>query len=220
MPFSLSRLRPAAVVLLAVAFAACSDDDGNNPPATPPAPTGLAAVRSTDGLSIEVTWTAVTGATSYVLQRAVGSPAGTFEEVANDLTSPQYTDTDITADQAYSYQVAATNAEGTGLFSSTVIVEPGTAGEAVDTLTGSITSSITLSADTLYVLSGYVKVASGATLTIEPGTTIVGDTAVVGELTLDSARGPDRRAGHRGGSHRLHLGQARRAPARRATGAG
>ena len=47
MPFSLSRLRPAAVVLLAVAFAACSDDDDNNPPATPPAPTGLAAVRST-----------------------------------------------------------------------------------------------------------------------------------------------------------------------------
>jgi hypothetical protein len=180
MPFSLSRLRPAAVVLLAVAFAACSDDDGNNPPATPPAPTGLAAVRSTDGLSIEVTWTAVTGATSYVLQRAVGSPAGTFEEVANDLTSPQYTDTDITADQAYSYQVAATNAEGTGSFSSTVIVEPGAAGEAVDTLTGSITSSITLSADTLYVLSGYVKVASGATITIEPGTTIVGDTAVLG----------------------------------------
>ena len=180
MPFSLSRLRPAAVVLLAVAFAACSDDDGNNPPATPPAPTGLAAVRSTDGLSIEVTWTAVTGATSYVLQRAVGSPAGTFEEVANDLTSPQYTDTDITADQAYSYQVAATNAEGTGSFSSTVIVEPGTAGEAVDTLTGSITSSITLSADTLYILSGYVKVASGATITIEPGTTIVGDTAVLG----------------------------------------
>jgi hypothetical protein len=181
MPFSLSRLRPAAVVLLTLAFAACSDDDdGNNPPATPPAPTGLAAVRSTDGLSIEVTWTAVTGATSYVLQRAVGSPAGTFEEVANDLTSPQYTDTDVTADQAYSYQVAATNAEGTGSFSSTVIVEPGTAGEAVDTLTGDITSSITLSADTLYILSGYVKVASGATITIEPGTTIVGDTAVLG----------------------------------------
>ena len=66
MQFSLSRLRPAAVVLLAFAFAACSDDDGGtNPPATPPAPTGLAAERATDGLSIEVTWTAVNGATSY-----------------------------------------------------------------------------------------------------------------------------------------------------------
>ena len=35
----------------------------------------------------------------------------------------------------------------------------------------------TLFADTLYTLSGYVKVQDGATLTIEAGTTIVGDTA-------------------------------------------
>jgi hypothetical protein len=181
MQFSLSRLRPAAVVLLALAFAACSDDDdGTNPPATPPAPTGLAAERSTDGLSIEVTWTAVTGATSYVLQRAVGGSSGTFEEVATDLTEPQFTDTDVTADQAYSYRVAAANAEGTGSFSSTVTVEVGGGGELVDTLTGDITSDITLTADTRYILSGYVKVASGATITIEPGTTIVGDTAVLG----------------------------------------
>ncbi|HEX7337202.1 MAG TPA: fibronectin type III domain-containing protein, partial [Gemmatimonadales bacterium] len=178
--FSLSRLRPAAVVLLALAFAACSDDDGTNPPATPPAPTGLAAERSDDGLSIEVTWTPVTGATSYVLQRAVGGSTGTFEEVASDLTDAQYTDSDVTADEAYSYRVAATNAEGTGSFSSTVTVEPGTAGEAVDTLEGSITADRTLSADTLYVLKGYVKVASGATITIPAGTTIVGDTATLG----------------------------------------
>jgi hypothetical protein len=181
MRFSLSRLRPAAAVLLALTFAACSDDDGgNNPPATPPAPTGLAAARADDGLSIDVTWTAVTGATSYVLQRAVGA-SGTFETLADTITGAQYTDTDITAEEAYSYKVAATNAEGTGTFSSTVTVDAGTGGgEAVDTLTGSITADRSLSADTLYVLSGYVKVAAGATITIEPGTTIVGDTAVLG----------------------------------------
>ena len=219
MPFSLSRLRPAAVVLLAVAFAACSDDDGTNPPATPPAPTGLAAVRSTDGLSIEVTWTAVTGATSYVLQRAVGSPAGTFEEVANDLTSPQYTDTDITADQAYSYQVAATNAEGTGSFSSTVTVEPGTAGEAVDTLTGSITSSITLSADTLYVLSGYVKVASGAT---SPSSRAPRSSATPRSRAARSGFCEGPRSTPRAPRRRPSSSPraSPRAPARRATGAG
>ncbi|HEY7503362.1 MAG TPA: fibronectin type III domain-containing protein [Gemmatimonadales bacterium] len=181
MRFSLSRLCPAAAVLLALTFAACSDDDGgNNPPATPPAPTGLAAARADDGLSIDVTWTAVTGATSYVLQRAVGA-SGTFETLADTITGAQYTDTDITAEEAYSYKVAATNAEGTGTFSSTVTVDAGTGGgEAVDTLTGSITADRSLSADTLYVLSGYVKVAAGATITIEPGTTIVGDTAVLG----------------------------------------
>jgi hypothetical protein len=181
MRFSLSRLCPAAAVLLALTFGACSDDDGgNNPPATPPAPTGLAAARADDGLSIDVTWTAVTGATSYVLQRAVGA-SGTFETLADTITGAQYTDTDITAEEAYSYKVAATNAEGTGTFSSTVTVDAGTGGgEAVDTLTGSITADRSLSADTLYVLSGYVKVAAGATITIEPGTTIVGDTAVLG----------------------------------------
>jgi hypothetical protein len=181
MRFSLSRLCPAAAVLLALTFAACSDDDGgNNPPATPPAPTGLAAARADDGLSIDVTWTAVTGATSYVLQRAVGA-SGTFETLADTITGAQYTDTDITAEEAYSYKVAATNAEGSGTFSSTVTVDAGTGGgEAVDTLTGSITADRSLSADTLYVLSGYVKVAAGATITIEPGTTIVGDTAVLG----------------------------------------
>jgi hypothetical protein len=56
---------------------------------------------------------------------------------------------------------------------------PGSAGSAV--LTGDITASRTLSADTTYVLRGYVKVrGAGTTLTIRPGTTIVGDTTVAG----------------------------------------
>lgn len=48
------------------------------------------------------------------------------------------------------------------------------------TLTGNIAASRTLYSDTTYVLSGYVKVQSGAILTIQPGTTIVGDTTVPG----------------------------------------
>jgi hypothetical protein len=43
-----------------------------------------------------------------------------------------------------------------------------------------ITSSRTLFADTVYKLSGFIKVANGATLTIQPGTTIVGDYDVPG----------------------------------------
>ena len=43
-----------------------------------------------------------------------------------------------------------------------------------------VTASRTLYADTTYVLSGYVKVSGGATLTIQPGTRIVGDTTVPG----------------------------------------
>lgn len=47
-------------------------------------------------------------------------------------------------------------------------------------LTGTISSNRTLHSDTVYTLKGYVKVANGATITIQPGTTIVGDTAVAG----------------------------------------
>ena len=43
-----------------------------------------------------------------------------------------------------------------------------------------ITSDRTLFADTTYTLSGFVHVANGATLTIEPGTTILGDYDVLG----------------------------------------
>ncbi|MEX0979606.1 MAG: hypothetical protein WDZ89_00835 [Gemmatimonadota bacterium] len=50
-------------------------------------------------------------------------------------------------------------------------------GDPVDgsVITEDITSDRTLFADTTYTLSGFIKVSNGATLTIEPGTTIVGD---------------------------------------------
>ena len=54
-------------------------------------------------------------------------------------------------------------------------IEPGEG-----TLTGTITADRTLYADTVYTLSGFVKVANGATLTIQPGTRIEGDYNVVG----------------------------------------
>src|SRR5690606_23991053 len=52
-------------------------------------------------------------------------------------------------------------------------------GPKIAVLTG-VTQDRTLYADTTYVLSGYVKVSNGATLTIQPGTKIVGDTLVPG----------------------------------------
>ncbi|OGU08563.1 MAG: hypothetical protein A2W29_08455, partial [Gemmatimonadetes bacterium RBG_16_66_8] len=55
-----------------------------------------------------------------------------------------------------------------------------TTGLAAAILSGNITASRTLFTDTVYTLSGYVKVQSGATLTILPGTRIIGDTTVLG----------------------------------------
>src|ERR687887_595342 len=53
--------------------------------------------------------------------------------------------------------------------------QPGTA-----TITSDITSDRTFFAETTYTLSGFIHVANGATLTIQPGTKIIGDYSVVG----------------------------------------
>ncbi|HEU4748271.1 MAG TPA: hypothetical protein VFS56_07190 [Gemmatimonadaceae bacterium] len=54
-------------------------------------------------------------------------------------------------------------------------IEPGDA-----TITADITASRTLYADTTYTLSGFIKVANNATLTIQAGTKIIGDFDVPG----------------------------------------
>ena len=156
--------------------AACSDDDDDgNGPSVPATPTGLAAQLQDDG-SVEVTWNEVADATSYVLER--NADGGDFTEVGGSLTATTYTDTDITEGVEYGYRVAAVNAIGTSPFSSAVTVT--SEGPAVRTISADITADQTLSADTTYTLSGFVKVTDGATLTIEPGTTILGDAATPG----------------------------------------
>jgi hypothetical protein len=52
--------------------------------------------------------------------------------------------------------------------------------ESAAVISGNLTTSRTLYADTVYTLRGFVKVANGAVLTIQPGTKIIGDTTVVG----------------------------------------
>jgi Fibronectin type III domain len=168
-----------SVVLAAVvAFTACSDDNGSGVgPGAPATPTGLAAVEQTDG-SIQVTWNAVTDATSYTLERTDPSTPGTFTQVGGSLATNSYTDTDVDAGVAYGYRVTAVNAVGASPSSATVNVS--TAGAKVATLTGTIIQSRTLFADTLYTLSGFVKVANNSVLTIEAGTRIEGDATTAG----------------------------------------
>jgi hypothetical protein len=54
-------------------------------------------------------------------------------------------------------------------------IEPG-----FGTISANITSDRTLYADTVYTISGFIKVTNGATLMIQPGTVIQGDYDVVG----------------------------------------
>lgn len=57
-------------------------------------------------------------------------------------------------------------------------ITTGQNGNAV--ISGNVTANRTLYADTVYTLSGYVKVKAPATLTIQAGTKLVGDTTVAG----------------------------------------
>ncbi len=66
--------------------------------------------------------------------------------------------------------VAAGCADGDPLGPDNGGIEPGDA-----TITTDITANRTFFADTTYTLSGFIKIASGATLTIQAGTRIVGD---------------------------------------------
>jgi hypothetical protein len=175
MKFSGVFFRTVALAAALGFAAACGDDDGDgNGPSEPATPTGLAAALG-DG-SIEVTWNAVDDATSYVLQR--NEDGGAFAQVGGSLTATTFTDTDVEEGIEYGYQVAAVNAIGTSPFSATVTATP--EGPAVRTIDADITDDLTLFADTTYTLQGFVKVTDGATLTIEAGTTILGDAGTPG----------------------------------------
>lgn len=162
----------AALALAAVLATACGDDSTiTPPPAGLSAPTGL-AVQQLSLTSVRVSWNSVSGATSYVLERASASNPGVFNAIGGSLAATTYDDTGLTGGVTYSYRVSAANSSDTSSTSSTVSFATGT---STATLSGNVTADRTLYQDTVYTLQGYVKVQSGATLTIQPGTRIEGD---------------------------------------------
>jgi len=177
-----TRMRFGWVWAIAVAgtLAACSDDNGTGTTSVG-TPTSLAVEQAGDD-GATVSWTAADGATGYLLERAGSDDAGNYAALGGGvIDGTSFDDSGLEAGIQYSYRIASVSATDTSDFSSPVTFTlGGGGGEAIDTITGDITASRTLFADTLYVLSGYVKVQDGATLTIEAGTKIVGDSAVTG----------------------------------------
>lgn len=86
-----------------------------NPVATPAQVTGLAASPSST-TQISLTWNAVTGATSYKVERSTSSGSG-FSQIATP-SSNSYNDTGRSAGTRYYYRVRATNSNGDGGYSS------------------------------------------------------------------------------------------------------
>lgn len=150
---------------------ACSDDDNGTDPVTPPAqPTGVAAARS--GADVDVTWTAVTGATAYDVQRQTVGAGGSFTTIGAEVAGTTYKDTNV-APGTYLYRVIAKNDGGSSPASDPATVTVA-ADEPFANITGTITGTRTLSADTTYTLVGTVVVDDGGVLNIPAGTLIYG----------------------------------------------
>ena len=174
---SFNRLVAVSALSALAVLAACGDDDPVQP-VRPPTP-GNVVVTATSSTGVRVTFDAVSGATSYLVQR---TEAGGAYETAGSPTSNVFDDQGLEPNTQYRYRVASVRGRDTSAFSAERNITTLQAGRAQAILDGTnpIAVSRTLYADTVYVLKGFVKVAPGATLTIQPGTKIVGDTNTVG----------------------------------------
>ncbi|HEU5171395.1 MAG TPA: fibronectin type III domain-containing protein [Gemmatimonadales bacterium] len=162
---------------LAGLLAGCGNDDGGiGPGVNPPANVTAQALTST---SVEITFTPVVGATSYVVERAPGPSGGTFSQVGTSAASP-FTDTGLEPNATYRYRVATVSGSTTSAFSSEAQATTLAPGRQVVNVTADITTNTTWVADNVYRLQGFRKVQPGATLTIQPGTRIEGDVNTVG----------------------------------------
>lgn len=112
----------AAAVLVLPA----SGGGGGSPPATP---TGVAAAPLSAS-SIRVSWSASSGATSYLVERSPNGTSGWATVAASHGASP-FDDTGLSPATTYHYRVSATNADGTSSPSSVVSATTNAAGSSI-----------------------------------------------------------------------------------------
>ncbi|MES2176877.1 MAG: hypothetical protein V4550_03345 [Gemmatimonadota bacterium] len=180
------RALSAAAVVIALATVACGSDTPTEPVA--PSPVIGASATSKSASSITISFTSTAGDASYDVERAEGA-AGTFAAVTN-LPAPAaagtvtYTDNGLTANTSYRYHIITNKGGLKSVASSDLTIATLPFGNAAASITTDITASRTLFADTAYTLTGFIHVANGATLTIQPGTTIKGDFNTLGSMLL------------------------------------
>lgn len=181
-----SSLAFAGALTLGVFVAGCGDDaDPVAPPPEPPptapgAPAGVTA--SVDGTTITITWNPGSGATSH---RATLSTPGETTRSQNGETSATFTG--LTAGATYTGQVFAINSVGetpSAAVSAQIAEEVPT----FVVVTQDILENTTWTSDKVWILQQPTFVGSDcgidgarsgcvdATLTIEPGTTVLGRT--------------------------------------------
>ena len=158
-----------------------------------------ATVTSNSTATSTVTYSLATTATGSLVVNVSGLPTGT--NAAITVTGPNsysqsVSSTTTLSVPAGSYSVAGTQVTVAGVaYNATVTGSPVTvasggsstasvvyavAANPIVTLSGSIAASRRLRSDTTYVIRGFVYVNSGAKLTIDAGTKLVGDTTALG----------------------------------------
>ena len=183
----LMRLLAIAGVLGLTSFgiAAC-DEDPVTPTSMPPGPpTGVAI--SVNGTAATVTWAAGANADSYSV--VLSTPGEADRTETTNATTLTATFSGLTQGATYAAQVTASNSDGQATSSVATALIPVDDPGFVE-VTGDILTNTTWTADKVWVLAQPVFVgtdcgadgsASGcveATLTIEPGTTVVGKTDI------------------------------------------
>jgi fibronectin type 3 domain-containing protein len=140
----------------------------------PPAPTGVAATAAS-ATGINLTWTAVTGAASYTVQRSTTS-GGPYTTVGSPTTAG-FSDTGLTASTTYFYVVQAVNAAGSS--ASSTQVSALTLPAAPTGLTATATSATQISLS-------WTAVTGASSYTVQRSTTSGGPYTTVGSPTTAS----------------------------------
>jgi hypothetical protein len=178
------KLSALTLAMSTFALAACGNDDDPTGNTVPPILGVQATAASTT--SITVTFQSRTGDNSYNIERAPGSTGGSFAPIGTApapaaVGTVTYTDNGLTLNTTYRYRVIAVRGSQSSQPSSEVsatTLAPGSSGNT--DVTQDITTNTTWTADKTYTLKGFIHVANGATLTIQPGTKIVGDFNTLG----------------------------------------
>ncbi len=169
-----ARIRAFALASFAtMALAACNSD---NDPVTPPTPANGSLAVTVSGLPAGVNAAlTITGPNSFS-QTATGTTTVSVVPGSYSVAAAQVTSNNV----RYNATVTGSPATVASSQTATVTVAYAVAANPTVVISGSIAANRTLTPDTNYVLRGFVYVNSGATLTINAGTRIVGDTTALG----------------------------------------
>jgi hypothetical protein len=180
------KLSALTIAMATFVFVGCNDDDPTQPAVPPVLGASAVANPAASTNSIVVTFQSRAGDNSFSIERAEGATGGTFA-AAGSVQAPAtpgtvtFTDNGLDVNTTYQYRIYAVRGSQTSDASSviTATTAPFGGGGNVD-VTTDITTNTTWTSDKTYTLKGFIHVGNGATLTIEPGTKIMGDFATLG----------------------------------------